>query len=101
MTQETLELIKKLNLQGMHRAYQTSMENNQIAQLSADELLQTFIEAEWDDRVNRNIERRLRNAKFRYQSNVENIDYGVDRNLDRNQMMRLAECTFIKKQIGR
>lgn len=97
MTQETLNLIKKLNLLGMYRAYQTSLENNQIAQLSADELLQTLIEAEWDDRQNRNIERRLRNAKFRYQSNVDNIDYIVDRNLDRNQMMRLAECIFIKK----
>ena len=97
MTQETLDRIKKLKLLGMYRAYQTSLENNQIAQLSADELLQTLIEAEWDDRLNRNIERRLRNAKFRYQSNVDTIDYIVDRNLDRNQMMRLSECVFIKK----
>jgi DNA replication protein DnaC len=57
-----------------------------------------LVEAEWDDRLNRNIERRLRNAKFRYQSSIEYIEYEADRNLHRNQMMHFAECTYFKKQ---
>jgi DNA replication protein DnaC len=97
MTQETLEKLKKLKLLGMARAYQTSLENDKLVELSADELIKMLVEAECDDRLNRNIERRLRNAKFRYQSNIENVDFGADRNLDKNQMMRFAECTFIKK----
>jgi DNA replication protein DnaC len=98
MTQETLDKIKKLKLTGMARAYQTSLENNILPKLSADELITMLVEAEWDDRLNRNIERRLSNAKFRYQSSIENIDYEADRNLDRNQMMRFAECSYIRKQ---
>jgi DNA replication protein DnaC len=98
MTQETMDKLKKLKLTGMTRAYQTSLENNILSKLSADELITMLVEAEWDDRLNRNIERRLRNAKFRYQSSIENIDYEADRNLDRNQMMRFAECTYIGKQ---
>jgi len=97
MTQETLEKLKKLKLLGMARAYQTNLENNKLQQLSTDELLNILVEAESDDRLNRNIERRLRNAKFRYQSSIESIDFGADRNLDRNQMMRFAECTYISK----
>jgi DNA replication protein DnaC len=97
MTQETLEKLKKLKLLGMARVYQTSLENDKLLKLSADELIKMLVEAECDDRLNRNIERRLRNAKFRYQSNIENIDFGADRNLDKNQMMRFAECTYIKK----
>lgn len=97
MTQETLEKIKKLKLLGMARAYQTSLENDKLLQLSADELINMLIEAEWDDRLNRNIERRLRNARFRYMSSIENIDFSADRNLDRNQLMRFAECGFIQK----
>jgi len=97
MTQETLEKIKKLRLFGMARAYETSLENDKLSNLSADELLKMLIEAEWDDRTNRNIERRLRNAKFRYQSCMESIDYNAERNLDRNQIMRFAECNFIRK----
>lgn len=97
MTQETLEKIKKLRLLGMARTYETSLENNKLAHLSADELITMLVEAEWDDRMNRNIERRLRNARFRYQSCMESIDYQAERNLDRNQIMRFAECNFIKK----
>lgn len=97
MTQETLEKIKRLKLLGMARAYQTSLENDKLMQLSADELISMLIEAEWDDRQNRNIERRLRNARFRYQSNIENIDFGAERNLDRNQILRFAECGYINK----
>ena len=68
MTQETLEKLKKLRLLGMARAYETSLENDKLTTLSADELVRMLIEAEWDDRLNRNIERRLRYARFRYQS---------------------------------
>jgi DNA replication protein DnaC len=97
MTKETLEKIKKLKLSGMARAYQTSLESDKLVQLSADELINMLIEAEWDDRMNRNIERRLHNARFRYQSNIENIDFDTNRNLDKNQIMRFAECTYINK----
>ncbi len=98
MTQETLEKIKKLRLLGMARAYETSLENDKLAHLSADELITMLVESEWDDRLNRNIDRRLRNARFRYQSCIESIDYQSDRNLDRNQLMRFAECNFIRKK---
>jgi DNA replication protein DnaC len=97
MTQETLEKIKKLRMWGMARAYETSLENDKLIRLSADELINMLIEAEWDDRQNRNIERRLRNARFRYQSCMESIDYQAERNLDRNQIIRFAECNFIRK----
>jgi DNA replication protein DnaC len=97
MTKETLEKIKKLKLSGMARAYQTSLESDKLVQFSADELINMLIEAEWDDRLNRNIERRLHNARFRYQSNIENIDFDTNRNLDKNQIMRFAECTYINK----
>lgn len=50
MTQETLEKIKKLHLWGMARTYETSLENARFKGLSADELVNMLIEAEWDDR---------------------------------------------------
>lgn len=97
MTQETLEKIRKLHLWGMARTYETSLENDKMTGLSGDELVSMLIEAEWDDRQNRNIERRMRNARFRYQSSMESIDYQAERNLDRGQVLRFAECNFIRK----
>jgi len=97
MTKETLEKIKKLKLWGMARTYETSLENEKQLALSADELIGMLVEAEWDDRQMRNLERRLRDARFRYQSSIESIDYQSDRNLDRGQLLRFAECGFISK----
>ena len=35
----------------MARAYQTSLENDKLSRLSADELINMLVEAEWDDRL--------------------------------------------------
>jgi DNA replication protein DnaC len=81
----------------MARSYETSLVNDKLTGPSADEIVNIIVEAEWDDRHNRNIERRLRNARFRYQSSLESIDYQSEHNLDRGQIMRFAKCNFIQK----
>lgn len=53
--------------------------------------------ARWDDRNNRRVERQIYQARFRYKAVVENIHYHADRSLDRNQIMRLADCSFINR----
>jgi len=83
---------------GMVRAFRTNMENGTMEKLTTDELVSMLIDSEWDDRNNRRIERQLRNARFRYKANVEQLHFDVDRNIDKNQLMRLAECTFIQRK---
>jgi DNA replication protein DnaC len=97
MTKETLEKMKQLRLHGMARAFESSLESEQTARMTTDEIVSFLVSSELDDRQNRNIERHVRNARFRYQANVEDIYYDGDRKLDRNLMMRFAECTFIDK----
>lgn len=36
-------------------------------------------------------------AKFRYSSSIEEIDFTSSRNLDKSQLLRLASCDFIEK----
>ena len=97
MTQETLDKMKQMRMHGMSHAYQTSLESDKINDFTNDQLIAFLIESEWDDRHNRNIERRMKNARFRYQAYIEGLDYQANRNLDKNQLMRFAECAFIKK----
>lgn len=66
--------------------------------MTADETVSLLIDSEWDDRNNRRIERQLRNAKFRYKASLEQLHLDVDRSLDKNQLMRLAECAFIPRK---
>lgn len=97
MNETILQKMKQMKLHGMAAAFRTSLENGDQVQMTADELVSFLIEAEWDDRNNRRIERRIRTARFRYKANVEQIDFKIDRNLDRNMLNRFAECTYIDK----
>lgn len=98
MNETTLEKMKKLKLWGLYRAFKTNLESGQIHQLTTDELIAIMIDSELDDRQNRKIEYHIRKARFRYKGNIESISYDQDRNLDKNQIMRYAECTFIEKR---
>jgi len=97
MNEKILQTMKQMKLYGMALAFKTSLEDQRIAHLTADEMIAFLIDAEWDDRNNRRISRRIRNARFRYKANVEQIDFEVDRNLDKNLLNRFAECSFIDK----
>jgi len=97
MNEAILQKMKQMKLYGMAGAFKTSLEDGGKVHLTADEMISFLIESEWDDRNNRRIERRIRTARFRYKANVEQIDFKIDRNLDRNLMNRFAECSFIEK----
>lgn len=97
MNTNTLDKMRKMKFFGMFRAFKASLEANQLQNYTADELIANMVEAEWDDRQNRRIERGLLNARFRYKASVEDLYYHATRNIDRNQMMRLAECNFINR----
>jgi len=97
MNATTLEKMRKMKFFGMFRAFKTSLESGKQEDYTADEMIANLIEAEWDDRQNRNIERRLTNARFRYKAALEELHYHTDRNIDKNLIMRFAECHFIDK----
>ncbi len=97
MNEETLRKMKQLKFHGMTSAFRSIIEDGRMARLTSDELISILIEAEWDDRNNRRIDRNLRNAKFRYKANLEQTHFDVDRNLDKNFYLRLAECSFIDR----
>jgi DNA replication protein DnaC len=97
MNETTMQKMKHMRLHGMLRAFRTSMEAGQLNQHTPDEMIGFLIESEWDDRHNRRIERATNKAKFRYKADIENIIYDK-RSLDKNEVHRLADCTFIEKK---
>lgn len=97
MNATTLEKMRKMNFLGMYRALKLSLESGKQENYTPDEMIAQLIEAEWDDRQNRNIQRQITNARFRYKAAIEDMYYHTNRNIDRNQIMRFAECSFIAK----
>ena len=98
MNKESLEKMSHMRLLGMHQAYKASMEADQSRQqFTNDELVHHLVQSEWDDRQHRNVQRGLKNANFRYSASMEQLDYTVERGLDKNLVQRLSTCDFIKK----
>ena len=97
MNETTLQKMKHLKFFGMLRAFRTTMEAGKMNQYTPDEMIGFLVESEWDDRQNRKIENGLAKAKFRYKASIENIIYDK-RSLDKNEVQRLADCTFIEKK---
>jgi DNA replication protein DnaC len=96
MNAATLDKMRKMKFFGMYRTFKLSLEEGTSS--TPDEMIASLIEAEWDDRHNRAIVRQIRNARFRYKAAIEEVNYTANRTLDRNQVMRFAECSFIDKQ---
>ena len=57
--QATMEKMKEMKLHGMYRAFRETFEGSLHESLTPDELIAHLVDAEWDDRYNRKLERLL------------------------------------------
>jgi DNA replication protein DnaC len=89
--------MKQLRLLGMAKAFHLTLESEKNEKFTADEMITHLIESEWDERYNRKLDRTIHAARFRYKSSVEEISF-EDNRLDKNQVLRLADCTFMKQK---
>ena len=97
MNEITLTKMKQMKLYGMHSSFKTAIETGKSDNYTLDQFVSMIIDAEWDDKNNRKIERSIKNAKFHYKASVESIVYDESRNIDQTKLLRLAECDFIDK----
>lgn len=98
MNTTVLNKMSEMKFYGMQQAYKTMLEANQHHDLTNDEMVSMLVQAEWEDRENRKINRYLRAARFRYMASIEEVNYSPTRGLDKTQLLRLADCSFIKKK---
>lgn len=98
MTNEaTLEKLNLMKLFGIAQAFRNIIESNISENYSNDELLGHLVDSEWDYRYNRRLDRLLKAARFRYKASIEQINFNVNRNLNKNQILRFSNCEWIKK----
>ncbi len=95
MNEVTLTRMKNMKMFGMHSAFKTAVETGKMDDYGLDEFISMLIDAEWDDKTNRRIERAIKNARFHYKASLEDVIFDESRNIERNKLLRLAECTYI------
>lgn len=98
MNSTVLNKMSHMKFFGMQQAYKTLLDTSQHHSITNDEIVSMLIQAEWDDRENRKINRYIKTARFRYGAQVEDIDFTAKRGLDKTQLLRLANGSFIQKK---
>ncbi len=97
MKNATIEKMKTMRLLGMIKIYQNLYENSTFSDMTVDEVLAGMIDAEWDERYNRKLTRLLKQAQLRYQASIEQINYDKKRKIDKNLLLRLSSCDWIRE----
>jgi len=92
----TMQKLEEMRLTGFSRVYRRMLEGEINKEFAIDEVIAHLVQAEWDERYNKRLQTLVKNAKFRYQASIEQVDYIEKRNLDKVQILRLSSCEWIK-----
>ena len=95
---QTIEKLKQMRLGAMAQLHLQHIKDNRIENITADEYLALLIDHQWEDRQNRKIERLLKQAGFKQEANLADVNYTQQRNLDKNMFIRLGTLDFITRK---
>ena len=95
--QATLQLMQKMKLTGMADSYGAILDLPISKQPDTHECIATLVDAEIQNRSHRRTQMLLRLSKLRYHTSLQEISYNKNRNLEKEQVARLADCSFIER----
>lgn len=96
MTQIESQFLQ-LRLHGMSRVWQGLLETRRHHELSFTEGMELLLQAESEERTNRRTYRYEKQAKFRYQASLNELQYPPSRGLDKALVSQLATGDYIAR----
>ena len=89
--------LSRLRLHGMSRTWQALLETRRQHELSLCDGLELLLQAEEQERTNNRFERLRKNARFRYQSSIEELTMDASRGMDKALISALATGDYLSK----
>jgi len=89
--------LSRLRLHGMSRTWQALLETRRQHELSLCDGLELLLQAEEQERTNNRFERLRKNARFRYQSSIEELTMDASRGMDKALISALATGEYLSK----
>ena len=96
LIEQTMEKLTGMKLFAMAETLRQWMESPKEKAISPPDLVGILADAEWTARENRKLTTRLRNARFRQEASVEDIDYQYPRGLVKAVVLDLSSCRWVK-----
>lgn len=95
-----IEQLRELKLHEMAACYEEQMQTKDILKYSFEDRLGMMLDRETVTRENRRTTSRLKRARLKVQACMEDINYSVERGIDRSIMMGFASCRWIHEHRG-
>lgn len=96
----TLDKLQQLKFTGMLRALQEQASIPDMAAIPFEERLGLLVDRELTERSNRRMQVRLRAAKLKQNTAIEDIDFKSPRGLDRSLILKLADCEWVTAHLN-
>lgn len=94
-TQETLSQLEKLKLHGMSKAYQGVLAMPVQEQPSLHQFMARMTQAEILERDHKRTQSNIKRSKMRYNAVLEQVECTTSRNINRDHLETLADCSYI------
>lgn len=95
---QTLEKLRQMRLSAMASLHEHYLEEHRAESMTIDEYLALLVDHQWEDRLNRKIERLIKQARFKQKASLAEVTYSPERNLDKNSFVRLGTLDFIGRK---
>ena len=100
LTYPLIDQLRGLKLYAMASCLEEQMKMKDILKFSFEDRLGMLVDRETITRSNRQITRRLSKANLKINACMEDIDYKVQRGIDRSLMMGFASCRWVHDHRG-
>jgi DNA replication protein DnaC len=95
---QTIEQLREMKFSGFIEALEEQESNPEYHQLTFQERLTFLVQKEYLLRKNRQLTSRIKRANFRLDASIEGLSFRAGRNLDRERVLRLSECEWIRQR---
>jgi DNA replication protein DnaC len=99
VNEATISKMYDMKLSAMVEAYRHQMQESAMNTLPFADRFGMLVDYEWDTRKNNRLKRLIHKADFPVSGAcMEDIEYRADRKLDRDQLLQLQTCAYIRER---
>lgn len=96
LTENTASKLREMRLGTMASAYKMQLTDSKFQGMSFEDRFGLIVDKEWCTRKSNHLKRLIKRAGFSEPNAcVEDIEYHPDRNLNKNQLIKLSDCNYI------
>ena len=98
LTEATITKLREMRLSVMANALKDQLADSQFQNMAFEDRLGLLVDAEWNARKNNHLQKLIRQASFSEPGAcLENVEYLLDRNLKREELLRFGTCGYIQE----